>query len=265
MIKQRERTKKILLLWSFLHILVFSNSQNNINTVDLSVKFESCQVLNNMVKFSGNYLGCSIWALSEYKLMDLNGVEIRIERKWIKGSQHNLEHEVVFKKVPKAARYQLSYFVGRNEKIDTIELHQGSTFPTVLIACKEVQHLKENEELFMSPLSPQDTFSIRYSEYGCRYTKGIFMIVNEGTTYSIELKEQNKDIEKRFVKKELSAYDIKLIKAFIVDSSRKYAEKSCNGTGSTYVLESNGIKRIVNDKCGEWGGYFLLKEGVFKD
>ena len=167
-----------------------------------------------------------------------------------------------FRNVPKIEYYLLNQ-EGEN-RIDTLWFQDIAKGNLIFVFDKEETELIKSKPTFISQLSDGDTLSIKFDSYACG-TYGYLRIVKDKDMYEISLEEQmGPGIKKTFTRKPMDETQISIIRDFELDCSRSFSNH-CNDAYSIYTFSIGNQTKTYTDNCTEFGGYYILKEVIFKD
>lgn len=249
--------KRIFLIILLSYSTTFLYSQSS--SINLELEFTS-HLLNELASKEDTFVGIEIMRYRTVTLLDTLQNELARESFWSKYGSNRWNAIIKFDQVKYSDCYIIKYEERDNLKQDTIRLNDKSeNRMSIRLNENETKEVLKNRT-FIDQMNPGDSLIFALGNVNNQ-----IVIYKGDTSFSIKhIEKVNNIIKKVDVKEALSDYDLSLIKAFEYDSHRKY-RTDCVDFGAVYTIKSKCETRIIQDACGEWGGYFLLKEIIFKD
>ena len=251
--------------------LIFS--KRNSDTFDLFVAIESSYFTSDY-SFKDNTASCTTgWRLINLILLDSLENQVGISGKWFKGAfpyyesnQKNYQSKpyYIFKDIPKLEYYLLKQ---ENEKrMDTLTIEEIEKGHILFVCDKEETELIESNSTptYLDRMKDGDILSIKYDSYACS-TYATIDITKKNETYEVYIAERSgHGMHKTFKRDAIESTQAKILSDFELDCSRQFT-CTTNDTNSHYTFTLNGQSKSYYDQCSYFGGYFILKDILFKD
>lgn len=261
---------KTLLLWSCFVIDAIEGQDIAPGQIELTFVHAPYSHLGKLVQ-SESSGACSIWVLNSFTLLDSLHNELAVQNVWAKGLRRIANSEIKFERIKAAPLYYLKYYENRKEVIDTIRLKKIRSQRIDLPLFEAESAQVKREPTIIEQMLKGDSLFIEYQDWGCKWIHAKLKINFDGTNYSAELKEYYREgrpskyvLRHTFKKAKLYEKHIKVLKAFEYDSRRTFLG-GCSDMGNSYLFRYKGKTARLEDNCGGWGGYYLLKTGLFWD